>query len=166
MPVLSLAGRPTVGRFGASILHAIGLDDWVTDDVDAYVARAVAAAADIDTLERLRAELRARFAASPLRDAVGLAREIEAAYRTLWRRWCDDDQQDVRQLYAAGDADGACSLAEHLLAGDPRNSPALHVLGLIKFNQGDSATAAALLRRAIEVAADPAVLSDLGVILR
>jgi predicted O-linked N-acetylglucosamine transferase (SPINDLY family) len=166
VPVLSLAGRPTVGRFGAAILHAIGLDDWVTDDVDAYVARAVAAAADIDTLARLRAELRPRFAASPLRDAVGLAREIEAAYRTLWQRWCDDDQQDVRQLYAAGDAGAACSLAERLLADDPRNSPALHVLGLIKFNQGDSATATALLRRAVEAAADPAVLSDLGVMLR
>ena len=69
VPVLSLAGSPTVGRFGAAILHAVGLDDWVTHDVDAYVARAVAAAADIDALARLRAELRSRFAASPLRDA-------------------------------------------------------------------------------------------------
>ncbi len=75
VPVLSLAGRPTVGRFGAAILHAIGLDDWVTNDVDAYVARAVAASADIDALAQLRGELRARFAASPLRDAAGLARE-------------------------------------------------------------------------------------------
>ena len=115
VPVLSLAGRPTVGRFGAAILHAVGLDDWVTNDVDAYVARAVTAAADIDALARLRAELRARFAASPLRDAAGLAREIEAAYRTLWRRWCKDGNQDVRQLYAAGDADAAGRLAEHLL---------------------------------------------------
>ena len=34
VPVVSLAGRPTVGRFGASILHAIGLDDWVTTTID------------------------------------------------------------------------------------------------------------------------------------
>ena len=102
VPVLSLAGRPTVGRFGAAILHAVGLDDWVTNDVDAYVARAVSAAADIDALARLRAELRARFAASPLRDAAGLAREIEAAYRGLWRRWCNDDKQDVRQALCHG----------------------------------------------------------------
>ena len=50
VPVVSLAGRPTVGRFGAAILHAVGLDDWITNDVDAYVARAVTAAADIDPL--------------------------------------------------------------------------------------------------------------------
>src|SRR5581483_737624 len=80
VPVVSLAGRPTVGRFGAAILHAVGLDDWITGDTDAYVARAVAAAADPVALSRLRATLRSRFAASPLRDAAGLARELEAAY--------------------------------------------------------------------------------------
>ena len=31
VPVVTLAGRPTVGRFGASILHAVGLDDWITE---------------------------------------------------------------------------------------------------------------------------------------
>ena len=142
------------------------MDDWVTNDVDAYVARAVAAAADIDALARLRAELRARFAASPLRDAAGLAREIEAAYRTLWRRWCNDDNRDVRRLYATGDADAAGRLAEHLLAEDPHDAAALHVLGIIKFNQGDAATAAALLQRSVAAAADATVLSDLGVMLR
>ena len=88
VPVVSLAGRPTVGRFGAAILHAVGLDDWVVHDVDAYVARAVAAAKDVAALAELRATLRPRFAASPLRDARGLAREVEAAYRALWRKWC------------------------------------------------------------------------------
>jgi predicted O-linked N-acetylglucosamine transferase (SPINDLY family) len=166
VPVLSLAGRPTVGRFGAAILHAIGLDDWVTNDIGAYVARAVAASADIAALTRLRGGLRARFAASPLRDAAGLAREIEAVYRTLWRRWCETESLEVRQIYAAGDADGAARLAEQLLQRDPNNAAALHVLGLIKFNQGDATTAAELLRRSLETATDAAVLSDLGVMLR
>ena len=52
VPVVSLAGRPTVGRFGAMILHAIGLDDWVVGDVDRYVARAVDAASDLGSLAR------------------------------------------------------------------------------------------------------------------
>jgi len=41
VPVLSLSDRPTVGRFGAAILHAVGLDDWATDNADDYVARFV-----------------------------------------------------------------------------------------------------------------------------
>ncbi len=46
VPVITLAGRPSVGRFGACILHAVGMDDWVTGNEAAYVARAVAAAND------------------------------------------------------------------------------------------------------------------------
>jgi predicted O-linked N-acetylglucosamine transferase (SPINDLY family) len=86
VPVISLAAQAPVGRFGKSILGAVGMDDWAVDDAAAYVARAVAAAADLKALARIRSGLRARFEASPLRDAGGLAREIEAAYRSLWRK--------------------------------------------------------------------------------
>ena len=47
VPVVSLAGRPSVGRFGAMILHAVGMDDWVSADTDGYVACALAAATDL-----------------------------------------------------------------------------------------------------------------------
>ena len=87
VPVVSLAGRPSVGRFGAMILHAVGMDGWVADSVDGYVARAVAAAADAAELARERSELRHRVAASPLCDAPGLARHVETAYRNLWNAW-------------------------------------------------------------------------------
>jgi protein O-GlcNAc transferase len=89
VPVVSLASRPPVGRFGASILGSVGLDDWVTHDVDGYVARAVTAASNIQALSRLRASLRDKFKASPIgHDAEGLAREVEDAYRALWRGYC------------------------------------------------------------------------------
>jgi predicted O-linked N-acetylglucosamine transferase (SPINDLY family) len=88
VPVISLADRPSVGRFGASILGSVGLADWVAATPDQYVAIAVAAAGDLDRLAALRAGLRARVEASPLRDGPGLARAIEEAYRQLWRQWC------------------------------------------------------------------------------
>ncbi len=87
-PVLSLVGRASVGRFGAMILGALDLDDWVAPDVEAYVAKAVAAARDLEGLANLRASLRDRFAASPLSDAPGLARAMEGLYRRAWRDWC------------------------------------------------------------------------------
>ncbi len=117
-------------------------------------------------LARLRAGLRPRFAASPLRDAAGLAREVEVAYRNLWRRWCEADTQDVRQLYKTGDTAGAHRLAERRLAGDPRDAAALHVLGLIRFGQGDAATAVDSLQRSVDSTPDAGVCSDLGVVLR
>lgn len=166
VPVISLAGRPTVGRFGAAILHALGLDDWVTGDVDAYVARATAAVAEPAALAQLRQQIRPRFAASPLRDAVGLAREVEAACRSLWEEWREGDAPRLRRLYAAGDLDGACQLAERILARDPAEPDALHVLGVVRFARGDTVAAIPLLEQSVASRADAAVLSDLGVMLR
>jgi predicted O-linked N-acetylglucosamine transferase (SPINDLY family) len=88
VPVIALAGRVHAGRVGASILSAVGLDGWIAADKNAYVAIAVRAAADLDALGALRASLRDRMAVSPLCDAVRLAREIETAYRAMWRTWC------------------------------------------------------------------------------
>jgi predicted O-linked N-acetylglucosamine transferase (SPINDLY family) len=149
VPVVSLAGRPTVGRFGAAIMHAIGLDDWVTDAPDRYVARAVAAASDLARLAQLRAELRPRFAASPLRDAAGLARAVEAVYRTLWDEWREGDVSRLHRLYQQGDVSGAKALANRLLQSDPAHAEAHHVLGLVAHGEKALATADEHLRAAI-----------------
>ena len=163
VPVLTLAGRPTVGRFGAAILHAVGLDDWVARDVDAYVARAVAAAADLGALAELRAALRPRMAASPLLDAAGLARAVEGAFRDLWDDWREGAVPRLHRLYGAGDRQAATALANRLLARDPTHPEALHVLAACAYESGDPAAAAALLSRAPEQAD---LLSDLGVMQR
>jgi protein O-GlcNAc transferase len=163
VPVLTQAGRPTVGRFGAAILHAAGLDDWVTGDVDAYIARAVAAAGDLDALAELRAEPRTRMEMSPLLDAAGLARAVEGAYRDLWDEWRESAVPRLHRLYTGSNGEAARALANRLLARDPSHAEALHVLGAIAYAAGDAATAATLLARAPEHAD---ILCDLGVMQR
>ena len=133
VPVVSLAGQPSFGRFGASILHAVGLDDWVTSSPEQYVARAVAAASDLTALARLREELRPRMERSPLRDAAGLAQCIEQAYRTLWDEWRLGDSDRLHRLYQAGDAAGTAKVAQRILDRDPDNGDAHHVLGLLAY---------------------------------
>ncbi|WP_428248702.1 hypothetical protein [Ferrovibrio sp.] len=95
VPVLSKTDRPSVGRFGASILGALGMSDWVADSAEQLVATGAAKAADIAALAELRAGLRARFEASPMRDGAGLARAIEAGFRQLWREWCASGGADA-----------------------------------------------------------------------
>ena len=88
VPVVSLVGRTAVGRGGLSILSNIGLADLASRDIEGYVALAAALAGDTARLTELRASLRGRMQASPLMDAVRFTRNLEAAYREMWRRWC------------------------------------------------------------------------------
>ncbi len=88
VPVISKADRPTVGRFGASILGALGMSDWVAETPEQYVEIAARWANDQGGLAELRSNLRPRFQASALSDGPGLVMAIEAGYRKLWQEWC------------------------------------------------------------------------------
>jgi predicted O-linked N-acetylglucosamine transferase (SPINDLY family) len=88
VPVVSLAADRAIGRYGASLLGAVGLDHLVADTVERYVAIAVALATNEAERHDLRVSLRERFARSAISDGAGFARAREAAYRTMWRDWC------------------------------------------------------------------------------
>ena len=88
IPLVSLVGDRSVSRSGYALLKAVGLEELAAADVDGYVQLAVSLARDLDRLTALRAELPERFARSVLRDEAGFARDLEAAYRAMWRQWC------------------------------------------------------------------------------
>jgi len=83
VPVVTLAGERFVGRVGASVLTALGLDELVATDEESYVAKAVTLAEDRARLAGLRRSLRARLQASPLCDAPGYTRGFETALRGM-----------------------------------------------------------------------------------
>jgi predicted O-linked N-acetylglucosamine transferase (SPINDLY family) len=67
---------------------AVGLDDWVAEDDDGYVAIARKFAAQPDHLAKLRAGLPAQIAASPAGNVEIYASRVEAGYRQFWRDYC------------------------------------------------------------------------------
>jgi predicted O-linked N-acetylglucosamine transferase (SPINDLY family) len=90
VPVVSLVGRTAVGRGGASILSNVGVPELIARTPQQYVQIATDLAKDLPRLAELRRTLRARMQASPLMDALRFARNIEAAYRRMWRNWCKE----------------------------------------------------------------------------
>jgi len=88
VPALTLAGNSHVSRVGASLLHRVGLDEFVATTKADYVTKAVALAGNIQKLAAIRAGLRERMAASPLCDAKQFTINLEAAFRAMWKRWC------------------------------------------------------------------------------
>jgi predicted O-linked N-acetylglucosamine transferase (SPINDLY family) len=88
VPVASLAGERAVSRAGLSILNNLGLPELVAFSEDEYVSIAVNLANDLPRLTELRRTLRSRMERSVLMDGPSFARQIEAAYRAMWREWC------------------------------------------------------------------------------
>jgi predicted O-linked N-acetylglucosamine transferase (SPINDLY family) len=86
VPVVSLAGDTAVSRGGLSILSNLGLHELVATTPEQYVQIAADLARDLPRLNQLRASLRARMQASPLMNARQFARDVEAAYRQMWRQ--------------------------------------------------------------------------------
>jgi predicted O-linked N-acetylglucosamine transferase (SPINDLY family) len=83
VPVVTLAGRTHLSRVGVSVLRRIALDELIAATPEEYVQKAVALARDPGRLRELRAGLRERMRVSPLLDAAGFARALEAAYRAM-----------------------------------------------------------------------------------
>jgi predicted O-linked N-acetylglucosamine transferase (SPINDLY family) len=88
VPVVSLAGQTHASRVGVSLLSTVGLERLIARTPEQYVQIAVDLAKDVRALGHLRADLRQRMQASPLLDGRGFARQVESAYRDMWKRWC------------------------------------------------------------------------------
>jgi predicted O-linked N-acetylglucosamine transferase (SPINDLY family) len=92
VPVVTLAGQTHVSRVGVSLLSNLGLAELIATSPGEYVDLAVGLAADLPRLAGLRASLRERMRASPLMDAAAFASDMEAAYREMWRKWCEQSE--------------------------------------------------------------------------
>src|SRR6266571_1311554 len=88
VPVVTLPGSGSVTRATASILSVTGLADWIAPNREDYLRLNLELAKDRARLAELRGSLRERMRASPIMDEPRFAREMEGAYRTMWRRWC------------------------------------------------------------------------------
>ncbi|MEO8039231.1 MAG: tetratricopeptide repeat protein [Betaproteobacteria bacterium] len=91
VPVITCRGDTHASRMGASLLSAANLPELIATTPDAFVTIARDLAADAERLTVLRASLRDRLRASALMDETGFTRDLEAAYRAAWRRWCAHD---------------------------------------------------------------------------
>jgi predicted O-linked N-acetylglucosamine transferase (SPINDLY family) len=85
LPVITWAGDTMPSRVSASQLHAIGLDDCVTDSLPAYEALALALGRDRRRLAALRNRLRENRATQPLFDMARYAHDFGELLRSLSR---------------------------------------------------------------------------------
>jgi len=87
VPVVTLMGDRMASRMTASMLCALGHEEWIARSESEYVQKVIELAGDARRRSALRIELRGRMAQSPLCDAGSLAECLEAAYFEMTARW-------------------------------------------------------------------------------
>ena len=87
VPVVSLAGDAVVSRAGLSQLTNLGLPELIAHSETEYVSIVARLATDLPRLAELRSTLRDRMLGSVLMDAPRFTRQVERAYRKMWRAW-------------------------------------------------------------------------------
>ena len=88
VPVITLSQQLMAGRQTEAFLRILTHPELVAADADAYVRTAVELAHDPARIARYRQTLRATMQASALLDYPAFTRELEGAWRGMWRAWC------------------------------------------------------------------------------
>jgi predicted O-linked N-acetylglucosamine transferase (SPINDLY family) len=88
VPVVTLEGKWATARAGVTLMKNVGHPEWIAQTADQYIQIAKDLVSDLPRLNQLRQSLRGRMISSPLMDGNGFARDMEAAYRRAWERYC------------------------------------------------------------------------------
>lgn len=87
VPTVTLAEASLVGRQGLSMLHCVGLQEFVADSETSYIALAAQHAQQLDRLTQVRAQLRSKALASPLFNAALFSRSLESALIDMMEKY-------------------------------------------------------------------------------
>lgn len=88
VPVITLLGDRHVSRVSASILHQLGLDDWIAENHQDYIALAIKKSRSVQGLQKIKNHLRNQFEKSPLFDNERFHKNLHQAYRNIWQNYC------------------------------------------------------------------------------
>lgn len=164
VPIVSWYGQSLISRMGKSILSNLGMNDWAVTGADAYIARAIRAATELDKLVSFRAEARSRYKSSSLGDGSKFAQEFEALCVDLLQTAVSlEDHQDsvealpveeiIRRAYFVlqyGQFDAARRIVDYGLQKYP-NCGAAHVLWTERLtSEGDFSAAISYLLEKME----------------
>ncbi|MBK5969458.1 MULTISPECIES: tetratricopeptide repeat protein [Thiorhodovibrio] len=95
VPVVTKLGDRMGSRMSASMLTALGREEWIATDDEGSIAKVVALARDVEGRRQIRLTQREQMRQSPLCDARGLATALEDAYEAMYERWWAEQSSKV-----------------------------------------------------------------------
>ncbi|MCP5177502.1 MAG: tetratricopeptide repeat protein [Moraxellaceae bacterium] len=84
VPTLTLSGNTVLERQGHSMMHNANLDNWICQNEEEYIEKAIQFTLQLDYLSDLRNKLREQVKQSPLMDSVKFAADFKTALIEMW----------------------------------------------------------------------------------
>ena len=84
LPVVTLDGKDASSKSTKTILSQLGFNEYIVQDEDGYINKALALADDVVALKRQRLICRPQMLATPVMNYAKRTAELEKAYRLLW----------------------------------------------------------------------------------
>ena len=84
IPVLTLKGDRYLSHFGESINSNLDMNNWIAKNQEEYVTLAIKYSSDIDSLSKIRVNLRDVALNSPVFDALRFSEHFSSV---LWEIW-------------------------------------------------------------------------------
>ncbi len=88
VPVLTYMGDRHSGRVSATLLHGVGLPEFIASDRADYIAKAIEYAKNPSQIRELRATLPDQVRSSILMDAERYGENIQQVLRNMWKTFC------------------------------------------------------------------------------
>ncbi len=89
VPVLTMLGTRPIARQSAGFLRTIGLEGFIASNEQECCDLAARWSNHLGELAEIRGGLRNRMTSSLLCDGKRFTANLEAAYREMWKRWCE-----------------------------------------------------------------------------
>ncbi|AVA35784.1 putative O-linked N-acetylglucosamine transferase (SPINDLY family) [Cupriavidus metallidurans] len=115
VPTVTIAGNSPLSRGSASWLGQLGLHQYIANDADDFVQRALALSKDLDALKQLRATLRERCMHATSIQPANVASSLSLALRAMWERWCAGQAPDSFEIEPVQNTVAPAAASEHAL---------------------------------------------------
>jgi predicted O-linked N-acetylglucosamine transferase (SPINDLY family) len=98
VPLVTCRGTAFAGRVAASLLHAVGMPELVTENLQDYEKLAVTLATEPARLQFLRRKLADNRRTTPLFDTSRFTRNMEIIYGRMWESWLRNERPKAFSL--------------------------------------------------------------------
>ena len=87
VPVITLKGNRFLFHFGESINANLGMKDWIAENQNEYISKAIKFSSDFEFLSKIRKYLREKALKSPVFDASRFAGHFSKMLWELWKKY-------------------------------------------------------------------------------